>query len=130
MTSMKQWVKNPAVSTKLLLAGAFGLTAVVSGCNSNNKLTPGVQKPNIILIFADDLGYGDLSCNGATRISTPAIDQLAADGINFTNAYASSSICSPSRYSLMTGEYAWRTRLKWGVLKYFDKPLIEQEQTT
>ncbi|MEX2371364.1 MAG: arylsulfatase [Bacteroidales bacterium] len=130
MTRMKQWVKNPAVSTKLLLAGALGFTAVVTGCNSNNQLKAGAQKPNIVLIFADDLGYGDLSCNGATRISTPAIDQLAAEGINFTNAYASSSICSPSRYSLMTGEYAWRTRLKWGVLKYFDKPLIEQEQTT
>ena len=112
MTSTTLLVKNPAVSTKLLLAGAMGLTAIVSGCNSNNQIKFGEQKPNIVLIFADDLGYGDLSCNGATKISTPAIDQLAAEGINFTNAYASSSICSPSRYSLLTGEYAWRTRLK------------------
>ena len=109
---MTQLLKIPKVSTKLMLAGAIVLTAVVSGCNSSNQLKSETQKPNIVLIFADDLGYGDLSCNGATKISTPAIDQLAAEGINFTNAYASSSICSPSRYSLLTGEYAWRTRLK------------------
>ncbi len=86
--------------------------------------------PNIVLIVADDLGYGDLGAYGATKIATPAIDQIAAEGMVFTNAYASSSLCSPSRYSIMTGRYAWRTRLKSRVLKYFEKPLIEKDETT
>ncbi len=66
------------------------------------------QKPNIVLIYADDLGYGDISCNGATKIRTPNIDRLAHQGLRFTNAHTSSSTCTPSRYSLLTGEYAWR----------------------
>lgn len=66
--------------------------------------------PNIILIYADDLGYGDLGCYGATAIDTPNLDRLAAGGIRFTSAYATSSTCTPSRYSLLTGEYAFRNR--------------------
>ena len=66
------------------------------------------QKPNIVLIYADDLGYGDISCQGATKIQTPNIDRIAKEGLRFTNAHASSSTCTPSRYSLLTGEYAWR----------------------
>lgn len=66
------------------------------------------DKPNIILIYADDLGYGDLSCYGASRIKTPNIDRVAAEGLRFTNAHATSATCTPSRYSLMTGQYAWR----------------------
>lgn len=66
------------------------------------------QKPNVIIINADDLGYGDLSCYGATKIHTPNIDKLAAQGLRFTNAHASAATCTPSRYSLLTGKYAWR----------------------
>jgi arylsulfatase A-like enzyme len=66
------------------------------------------QKPNIILIYADDLGYGDLSCYGATKIKTPNIDALAATGLRFTNAHATSATCTPSRYGLITGQYPWR----------------------
>ncbi|MBN8825812.1 MULTISPECIES: arylsulfatase [unclassified Spirosoma] len=66
------------------------------------------QKPNIVLIYADDLGYGDLSCYGATQIQTPNIDRVAREGLRFTNAHASSSTCTPSRYTLLTGSYAWR----------------------
>ncbi|WP_161890130.1 sulfatase family protein [Pontibacter russatus] len=66
------------------------------------------QQPNVILIYADDLGYGDLSCYGATKISTPHIDRLAAQGIRFTNGHSTSATCTPSRYALMTGEYPWR----------------------
>jgi len=64
--------------------------------------------PNVIIIYADDLGYGDISCYGATKIHTPHIDRLAQQGLKFTNAYATSSTCTPSRYSLLTGQYAWR----------------------
>jgi len=65
-------------------------------------------KPNIIIIYADDLGYGDISANGATKIKTPNIDRIAAEGLRFNNAYATSATCTPSRYSLLTGKYAWR----------------------
>ncbi|KAA9357329.1 sulfatase family protein [Larkinella humicola] len=66
------------------------------------------QKPNIVLIYADDLGYGDLSCYGATKVKTPNIDRVATEGLRFTNAHATSATCTPSRYSLLTGQYAWR----------------------
>ncbi|WP_248845137.1 sulfatase-like hydrolase/transferase, partial [Paenibacillus jilunlii] len=62
----------------------------------------------MILICADDLGYGDLSCYGATKLKTPHIDQLAARGIRFTHAHATSATCTPSRYALLTGTYPWR----------------------
>lgn len=68
----------------------------------------GQQKPNVILIYADDLGYGDLSCYGATKISTPNLDRLASAGLRFTNAHSTSATCTPSRYALMTGQYPWR----------------------
>lgn len=115
---------------RIILPVFIGTVFILISCKNTDKKTPVVEYPNIILIFADDLGYGDLSCYGATKIATPAIDQLASEGMRFTNAYAASSLCSPSRYSLLTGRYSWRTRLKWGVLKYFEKPLINKEETT
>ncbi len=66
------------------------------------------QKPNIVLIYTDDLGYGDISAYGATKVHTPNIDKLASQGLSFTNAHASSSTCTPSRFSILTGKYAWR----------------------
>lgn len=69
-----------------------------------------VQKPNVIILYADDLGYGDISCNGATKIHTPNIDRIAKEGLRFTNAHSTASTCTPSRYSLLTGEYAWRKK--------------------
>lgn len=68
------------------------------------------QKPNIIILYADDLGYGDIGCNGATKIHTPNIDRIANEGLRFTNAHSTASTCTPSRYSLLTGEYAWRKK--------------------
>jgi arylsulfatase A len=67
------------------------------------------DKPNIVLIFADDLGYGDVGCYGATKVKTPNIDKLASQGRMFTDAHAASAVCTPSRYALMTGEYPDRT---------------------
>lgn len=69
-----------------------------------------VERPNIILIMADDLGYGDVSCNGSKTISTPNIDRLASEGIRFTSGYCSASTCTPTRYSLLTGTYAFREK--------------------
>lgn len=65
-------------------------------------------KPNIIIIYADDVGYGDIGCYGATGVATPAIDQLASEGLRFTSAYATASTCTPSRFSLLTGKYPFR----------------------
>lgn len=66
------------------------------------------QKPNVIIIYADDLGYGDLSCYGATKLHTPNLDKLASEGLRFTDAHCTSASCTPSRYGLMTGQYPWR----------------------
>jgi len=68
-------------------------------------------RPNVLLIFADDLGYGDVGCYGATKLKTPHIDRIAKDGLRFTNAYTPSSTCSQSRVSLLTGRYWWRSPL-------------------
>lgn len=87
--------------------------------------------PHIVLILADDLGYGDLSClNPESKIPTPRIDQLAREGMVFTAAHSNSSVCTPTRYGLLTGRYAWRTRLQNGVLLGFDRPLIERDRLT
>jgi len=67
-------------------------------------------KPNIVIILGDDIGYGDFGCYGSTKIQTPNIDALAAHGMRFTNAYATASTCTPTRYALLTGRYAWRQR--------------------
>jgi arylsulfatase A-like enzyme len=106
------------------------LAFLIQGSKPKNNKTINKPLPNIILIVADDLGYGDLSCYGAEKIDTPNIDLLANNGIKFSRAYAASSMCSPSRYSILTGRYSWRTRLKYGVLRYFEKPLIDQDRST
>lgn len=83
---------------------------LISGCASKNSESKGSaeSKPNVVIIYADDLGYGDVSCYGATKIQTPNIDKLAALGIMFTNGHSSSASCTPSRYSMLTGGYAFR----------------------
>ena len=109
--------------------GALGISTLAWG---GTKAAPNKEKqaPNIVIILADDLGYGDLSCYGATKIQTPALDQMASEGMRFTNAYVCSSLSSPSRYGMLTGRYPWRTRLQYGVLNSYDKPLIEPGRTT
>jgi len=90
-----------------------------------------VASPHIVLILADDLGWGDLQCyNADSKIPTPRLDRLAAEGVRFTDAHTPSSVCTPTRYSLLTGRYCWRTSLKKGVLDGFDPPLIGPDETT
>ena len=89
------------------------------------------EQPNIVYILADDLGYGDLSCyNSQSRIPTLRLDQLASEGLRFTDAHSPSSVCTPTRYALLTGRYAWRTRLQRNVLGPWDKPLIAPDRLT
>ena len=89
-------------------------------------------KPNIIFILADDWGIGDVKCFGGDlcRIETPHMDALAKRGMRFTDAHSSSSVCTPTRYSVLTGRYNWRSRLKRGVLYGYDEPLIEAQRQT
>jgi len=87
--------------------------------------------PNIIIILADDMGYGDVSfLNKYSKINTPNLDKLCSEGKVFTDAHSTAAVCSPSRYSLLTGRYNWRSKLKSGVLWYWDEPLIEEDRIT
>jgi len=89
------------------------------------------MKPNIIYILADDMGYGDLGCNNpGSRIPTSNLDRLAKEGMRFTDAHAGSSVCTPSRYNILTGRYCWRSRLKRGIVWEWDASLIEPDRRT
>ena len=83
--------------------------------------------PNIVIILADDLGYGSVGCFGAAErlVHTPNIDRLAREGRRFTDANTTSSVCTPTRYSVLTGRYCWRTSLKYETLNTFAPLLIE-----
>ncbi len=83
------------------------LAMLLFSFNTNGQLIK-VAKPNIVLIYTDDVGIGDVSCNGTSTVKTPNIDKLAANGVKFTNVHTTSATCTPSRFSLLTGSYAWR----------------------
>lgn len=102
----------------------LNILAVLAACSAL-----AADKPNIVLIYADDLGYGDVSCNGATKIKTPNVDRLAEQGIRFVNGYAPAATCTPSRYAMMTGEYAWRKK-GTGILKSDAALIIAPGRTT
>jgi arylsulfatase A len=89
-------------------------------------------KPNLVFILADDLGYGDVGAykKKPSKIPTPNIDRLAREGVRFTDAHSPSSVCSPTRYALLTGRYAWRTRLRAGVVGIYGTPLIAADRLT
>ena len=89
-------------------------------------------RPNVVLILADDMGYGEIEALNPRRskIPTPCLNQLAAQGLAFTDAHSASSVCSPTRYAMLTGRYAWRTRLQKGVLTGNDQPLIAADRKT
>jgi arylsulfatase A-like enzyme len=102
--------------------GLFGLAFTLGAA-------PVARLPNIVVLLGDDIGYGDLSCNGATAVKTPHVDRLAREGLRFTSAYSTASTCTPSRYSLITGEYAFRKR-GTGILPGDAALIIEPGRTT
>ncbi|MFP6583533.1 MAG: arylsulfatase [Candidatus Hydrogenedentota bacterium] len=106
------------------------LVTLIVSCDNSSSGGPNADAPNIIIILADDLGYGDLSGYGATLVDTPNVDRLIREGRKFNNAHSPSSVCTPSRYGLLTGEYAWRTRLQAGVLHTSSTLLIEEGTDT
>src|SRR5437867_1152847 len=104
---LKPW-GNLARALLLTLAA----TAAVGIAHAQSVIPAPPRKPNIIFILADDLGYGDLGCYGQTRIKTPNLDKLAAEGIRFTSFYAGSTVCAPSRCALMTGLHTGHARVR------------------
>ncbi len=117
------------INLKILTLFTFAIGCLLlTACS---KPEQDIQKPNIIYILADDLGYGDISAfNPEGKITTPNIDQLAMDGMMFTDAHSPSSVCTPTRYALMTGRYPWRSRLPKGVLRGYSMGLLEKERLT
>lgn len=95
---------------ELAIVLAFAALAACSSGEKAGESTDGDRLPNIIIFYADDLGYGDLAAYGAEGIPTPAIDRLSAEGVRFTDAHAAAATCTPSRYALLTGEYGFRSK--------------------
>ena len=117
---------------KVLCISAGVSALLCMSCTSKQKQTgilPDQAKPNVIFLIADDIGYGDLSCNGAQTIQMPHVDKLAAQGVRFTDAHAVAATSTPSRYSLFTGHYAWR-RNDTGVAAGNAGMVIRPEQPT
>ncbi len=103
------------------LIGIILLLPFTSFANDDAK-----QLPNIVYILADDMGYGDVSAlNPGSRFKTPGLDKLAHEGMYFSDAHSGSSVCTPTRYGILTGRYCWRTKLKKGVLFNYDNSLME-----
>lgn len=107
---------------------AFSVCAASMAAYAQEKEQP--QRPNVILLVADDLGYGDLACYGAKNVETPNVDALATSGIRFTNCHAVAATSTPSRYSLLTGEYAWRKRAETSVAAGDAASIIRPDQYT
>lgn len=127
--------KEPLILTSKIFAFILKISlllCMVEGCtgpslNENQE----AQRPNIVYILADDLGYGDLACyNASSKIKTPHIDELAKRGMRFTDMHSPSSVCTPTRYGILTGRYCWRGRLPSGVLRGYGRTLIEENRLT
>lgn len=116
---------------KVLLGSLVGMVLLLfSNCMELGEVDKSAEAfPNVILIYADDLGYGDLSCQGATKVQTPNIDKLAQEGRRFTDAHTVSAVCTPSRYALLTGEYPIKIDC-WGPLPTLERLLIDTSKVT
>lgn len=109
----------------------FVLVGILAATGSWRTANAAETPPNIVLILADDMGYGDVrALNEQSSIPTPHLDELAKQGVTFTDAHTPSSVCTPTRYGLLTGRYCWRTRLKKGVLNGYGEPLLARDRAT
>ncbi len=113
------------INAKIAIALGFSLiVSILTNCSQVEN-----RYPNIVIIYADDMGYGDLNCqNPESKIPTPNLDQLASEGMRFTDAHSSSGICSPSRFALLTGTYHWRRQ--HGIVGAFGKPFFKDSDIT
>ena len=109
------------IKTQHIIIAALLAVSAFTGLTEAKPLEG--MRPNIVYILCDDLGYGDVQCLNPERgkIATPHMDQLAAQGIIFTDAHTSSSVCTPTRYGILMGRYNWRTHLQSGVLKGYSR---------
>jgi arylsulfatase A len=114
------------------MALGAGCMTVLPRLGNGNPDGGKVKQPNIVYILADDLGFGDVACfnRERSRIPTPNLDRLAKEGMVFTDAHASSSICTPSRYAILTGRYNWRSPLQRGIVWVYGEPLIAPDRLT
>ncbi len=121
-------MKEKGIETAKIMGvslATLGSTAIAGVADSS------VSKPNIVYFFVDDMGYGDASClNPSGKIKTPNIDGLAREGMIFKDAHSSSAVCSPSRYSVLTGRYNWRSTLQKGIVNVYGDPLIGEDRLT
>jgi arylsulfatase A len=126
----KKMGRNNYTRRKFVYTTGMG-TLALSSLGISESLAQGSKSPNIIFIMTDDLGFGDVSCyNPESKIQTPNLDRLAEEGIRFTDAHSPAAVCTPTRYSVMTGRYCWRSRLKRGVFGGYNRPLIEPNRET
>ncbi|MGE9271614.1 MAG: sulfatase-like hydrolase/transferase, partial [Verrucomicrobiales bacterium] len=118
---MRKRTQFTSISSSVIIGGYLMMAAAF-----------GAEKPNIIYILADDMGYGDVQCLNPERgkIATPHMDRLATEGMIFTDAHTSSSVCTPTRYGVLTGRYNWRTPLQKSVLWGYSDPLITADRLT
>jgi arylsulfatase A-like enzyme len=120
---------NASLIHTVFSAVAVCMAVLVAGaCSATGYAAP----PNFVVILADDLGWGDMRANNPdrSRIPTPQMDRLAAGGMRFTDGHSSSGCCSPSRYTLLTGRYHWRTSLQSGIVPVWGAPLIAADRMT
>lgn len=125
--------KMRVMNVKSLLVGCGSILTLCTTADvlraDSGALDPS-QPPNIVVIFADDLGYGDVGCYGATHVRTPNIDRLARQGRRFTDAHSASAVCTPSRYALLTGRYPVRRGKLWGPVFLKSPLVIDPDRTT
>jgi arylsulfatase A-like enzyme len=115
--------------TGIIFIVTIAIAVILGGCQVKKQQQS--DRPNIVYLLADDMGMGDLGCyNPDTKIPTPAMDELANEGMMFTDAHSGSAVCTPTRYGILTGTYAFRTRLKSGVLWGSSTPLIKEGEST
>ncbi|MCE5324816.1 MAG: arylsulfatase [Planctomycetaceae bacterium] len=128
LMTRREALKAAAVGAGALASSSCLARLSAAGAAEGNAMK---RRPNIIYILADDLGYGDVSCfNPQGKIPTPNLDRLAAQGMRFTDAHATSAVCSPSRYGILTGRYNWRTRMQSGIVGVYGDPLIACDRLT
>lgn len=115
----------------IVIGAVYGVAPAQPAAAPDDRKSEPAPRPNIVFVLADDLGIGDLGCyNPDSKIPTPNADRLAGGGIRFTDAHSPSAVCSPTRYAILTGRYAWRSRLKSWVLNGYSRALIEPGRPT
>lgn len=115
----------------VLTTGFYAVPGCAGHAMQSNAQSRQNNQPNIVYILADDLGYGDVFClNKDSKIPTPNLNQLAKEGMTFTDTHSGSAVCTPTRYGILTGRYCWRSRLKEGVTRGYSEHLIEEGRIT